>query len=157
MIGNYKLQITNYKAFTLIELLVVISIIGILVGLSIFGLQGARESARDGTRKSDLELIRSGLELYKSDCNSYPIGSGNPSTVFTGGVLRGTGANPSCAVANIYIAAVPADPSPSRNYRYWSDGVIYEICAATEGGTTTVTCGGSSSCGSTCNHKVTNP
>ena len=61
-----------YKAFTLIELLVVISIIGILIAISIFGLSGARESARDARRKSDLELIRSGLELYKADCNTYP-------------------------------------------------------------------------------------
>ena len=60
------------KGFTLIELLVVISIIGILIAVSIFGLSGARESARDARRKSDLELIRSGLELYRADCNAYP-------------------------------------------------------------------------------------
>jgi prepilin-type N-terminal cleavage/methylation domain-containing protein len=63
------------KAFTLIELLVVISIIGILTGLSIFGLQGAREASRDATRKAALEQIRSGLEIYKADCDSYPIGN----------------------------------------------------------------------------------
>ncbi|MCK4588676.1 prepilin-type N-terminal cleavage/methylation domain-containing protein, partial [Candidatus Woesebacteria bacterium] len=60
------------KGFTLIELLVVISIIGILLALSIFGLQGARKSARDSKRKADIELIRSGIEIYKADCNVYP-------------------------------------------------------------------------------------
>ena len=61
------------KGFTLIELLVVLSIIGVLVGLSIFGLRSARESSRDGTRKADLELIRSGVEIYKADCDNYPL------------------------------------------------------------------------------------
>ena len=51
--------------FTLIELLVTISIIGILIGLSVFGLQGARQSARDAKRKADLDMrlrqVMSGL------------------------------------------------------------------------------------------------
>lgn len=143
----------NKKGFTLIELLVVISIIGILMGLSIFGLKGARESARDAQRKSDLELVRSGLELYKSDCNDYPSGSSLPSP------LTGDDSVPSCSASNTYIQSVPTDPnSPSREYLYYSDGNIYEICASLEQGTGTVSCGSSSTCGNeTCNYKVTNP
>ena len=59
-------------AFTMIELLVVISIIGIVVALSFFGIQNTRASSRDAKRKSDLETIRSVLELYKADCKEYP-------------------------------------------------------------------------------------
>lgn len=58
--------------FTLIETLVVITIIGIILALSTFGLQGARKATRDAQRKSDLEAIRSALELYKSDNGQYP-------------------------------------------------------------------------------------
>lgn len=136
------------KGFTLIELLVVISIIGILLALSIFGLQGARESARDSKRKADLELIRSGIEIYKADCNAYPSSLGTS--------LMGSGSPSSCD--GTYIAKVPEDQlSPTRSYRYWSDGTTYEICTSLEDGSGTETCGGSSNCGLTCNYKVRNP
>lgn len=163
-----KWEMTNDKwqiqrAFTLIELLVVISIIGILMGLSIFGLQGARQASRDSKRKADLESLRSGIEIYKSDCNKYPVSAGgDPSTVF-GATLNGSGTPTSCAVANTYIAKIPQDPIyPNKNYRYASpDGLTYEICASLEQNVSapSVTCGGSSNCGSsgTCNYKVTNP
>jgi prepilin-type N-terminal cleavage/methylation domain-containing protein len=151
------------SGFTLIELLVVISIIGVLIAISAFGLQGARETSRDSTRKTDTELIRSGIEIYKSDCNGYPVGSGNPSTVLaTGGsALMGDGSTTSCSLGNTYISQIPNDPTfPNRNYLYYSDGTVYEICVSLEqvqsGGS--VTCGSSSSCGSSaCNYKVTNP
>lgn len=149
------------KGFTLIELLVSISIIGILIGLSIFGLQGARESSRDAKRKSDLEQIRSGIEIYKSDCQKYPSGSGHASSVLpnSGNSLLGDDSTTSCLSSNTYISQVPADPlDPNRVYLYSSSGTTYEICAALEQGTGSVTCGGSSSCGNAaCNYKVTNP
>ncbi len=140
------------KGFTLIELLVVISIIGVLIGLSIFGLQGAREASRDGRRKADLEAIRSGIEIYKSDCSKYPASL--PAT------LVGDNSSTSCLSTNTYISQLPIDPtSPERDYRYSSvDGVTYELCAALEQGSGSVSCGGSSSCGgAACNYKVTNP
>lgn len=151
------IKITNNQksiiksGFTLIELLVVISIIGVLVAVSIFGLNGARESARDARRKSDLELIRSGLEMYKADCNNYPASLST--------TLVGTGSPTSCAVSNTYISAVPVDPiSASRSYRYSTTASGYQICASLEQqGLSTVTCGGSSNCGTTCNYKITNP
>lgn len=159
---NTKTKFINKNGFTLIELLVVVSIIGILVGLSVFGIQGAREVARDSKRKTDLELIKSGIEIYKSDCNGYPVGNGDPSVVLdsSGQGLIGNGLSASCAITNTYISQLPLDPSfPNRNYRYFSDGTTYEICASLEQSKAgAVTCGGSSNCGSsTCNYKVVNP
>lgn len=152
MLKNKKL---NYGegAFTLIELLVVISIIGILIALSIFGLTGARESSRDARRKADIELIRSGIELYKADCNTYPV------ALTFGASLVGNGSLSSCSSSNTYISEIPIDPIPSaRDYRYSGTTTTYEICTALENGSGTVSCGGSSNCGSvTCNYKVTNP
>ena len=144
------------KGFTLVELLVVLTVIAVLVTISVFGLQGARESARDSRRKSDLETIRSGLEIYRADCDAYP------SSITFGGSLRGTVANPSaaCSTSNTYIAEIPQDPQdPSRAYRYARTSTItYELCAALEQGSGSVSCGGSSSCGSkTCNYKVVSP
>lgn len=153
------------KGFTLIELLVVISIIGILIGLSVFGLQGARESSRDAKRKTDLELIRSGLEIYKSDCDTYPAALGD-----AGSALTGTGPDGSpCSTKTTYITALPADPVSSSDYAYTAtspdDNVTYTkyyLCAALEQTPSPTsnpdTLGNCGSCGlSACNYVVTNP
>lgn len=148
---------TSIKSgFTLIELLVVISIIAILVGISIFGLNGARLSSRDARRKSDLELIRSGLELYKADCNSYPAAA--PAA---GANLVGTGVPTSCAASNVYITGFPADPVPaSRSYRYTYTAATgtFTLCAALENAPSpAMDVTGCGSCTAACNYKVTNP
>lgn len=71
---NHKLQTTNRKfsGFTLIELLIVIAIIGLLTSVGIvIGLKYPK-MARDAQRKSDLNLIKKNLEIYKSDTKRYP-------------------------------------------------------------------------------------
>lgn len=144
--------------FSLIELLVVISIIGVLVAMSIFGLSGARASARDAKRKADLEQVRSGIEIYKSDCNFYPTSARLVLT--SAGSLVGDGSTTSCLAANTYLTK-PLDPNtPTADYRYSApaSASTYELCAYLEGGGATVTCGGSSACGTkTCNYKVIQP
>lgn len=139
--------------FTLIELLVVISIIGILIGLSIVGLQAARAGARDARRKSDLEQIRSSIEIYKADCGVYPASLPAAGTPLTG-ILA------SCSPpGSTYISAMPGDPTPaSRNYAYNRlTTSTYTLCASLEQGSagTVTNCG---SCGSfSCTYRVTNP
>lgn len=59
--------------YTLIELLIVVAIIGILASIGLISLNGARESARDSRRMSDLSQIRLGLALYFADHEAYPI------------------------------------------------------------------------------------
>ncbi len=137
----------KYSAFTLIELLVVISIMGILLALSVFGMQEARKSARDGKRKADLEQIRSAIEMYKADCGKYPL----TAQVSFGSPLVG-----SCPSPNTYSSLIPKDSmDPARSYSYSSDGITYTLCASLEQGGTSVTCG--SNCGAGCNYKIINP
>ena len=138
---------TLRRGFTLIELLVVITIVGILIGLSVFGLAGSRESSRDAKRKADLELIRSGIEIYKSDCNVYPTDA----EVVTDTVLEGTGSPASCAVANIYIQKVPGDPDGGDYCYNRVTTVTFDLCAKLESLAAGTLCG----CGA--NYKVTNP
>ena len=156
LFNMYKKAFTlmRSKGFTLIELLVVISIIGVLVAVSIFGLSGARESSRDARRKSDLEMIRAGLELYRSDCNAYPA-----TQTAVGGNLVGITPPTSCAATNKYITGYPGDPIPAtRTYKYTSVGTSYILCAALENAPSpAMDVAGCGSCTTTCNYKIINP
>lgn len=132
------------QGFTLIELLVVMAIIGVLVSLALVSYQSARKSARDGKRKSDLEQIRSALEMYKSDSDTsiYPA-TGTWETDLDG-----------------YIA-IPEDPLSTSNYAYSATGSNYSLCAYLElgGDAADVISCSSLNCGATtaCNYYTTSP
>jgi type II secretion system protein G len=140
------------RGFTLIELLIVITIIGVLSVLFINTSTTNLKRGRDARRKSDLESIRAAIETYRSDCNSYPA------SLSFGGSLSGDGSTVNCPSTNVYMSKIPQDPTVGRSYLYYSSGITYQLCASLETGTGSVTCGGSSSCGSgTCNYQVVNP
>lgn len=143
------------RGFTLIELLVSISILAILFALSAAAFQGSKQSARDSTRRSNLEQIRSGLEIYRTDCDNYPAAT---YTTNWPAQINGDGSTSACATSNTYLVP-PADPiSVKYYYRYFSDGTTYELCAYLENGSGTEVCGGLTVCGdANCNYKVTNP
>lgn len=61
------------KGFTLIELVIVISIIAILSTMAFFGFSKAQASARDASRSQSMNGVRSALERYYADNNSYPV------------------------------------------------------------------------------------
>ena len=145
-------KMKNMRGFTLIELLVVIAIIGILIGISLVALQGARAAGRDARRKGDLEQIRSALEIYRSDCALYPN---------TGTIPFGLGPLvASCPTASTYMNLAPQDPqTPTRIYHYRRiTNTTYELCARLENGGVPGSCPGSN-CGGgqVCNYLVRNP
>lgn len=100
--------------FTLLELLIVIVIIGILAVLIIPNLVSGPQRARDAQRKSDLRNIKTALETYYNDNNSYPTAGGVscvPNAAGCLGTVLTAGTTP-------YMKVVPNDPKGGQNYAY---------------------------------------
>ncbi len=101
------------KGFTLIELLVAIAIIGILTSIGLVSLRGARASARDARRISDLAQLRLGLALYQTTFNQYPApvtaGGDGPDTSIgpSDGMIFSETNNPLCPG---YLSSTFVDP-----------------------------------------------
>jgi general secretion pathway protein G len=112
--------------FTLMELLISISIIGILVAIGIVSFATVNRQSRDTKRKSDIEQVRSALEMYRADNGNYPS---------TGG---GSYVDVSTLAADLepdYIANLPSDPLATQAYMYiatnGSGGTYYGYCIST--------------------------
>ncbi len=135
------------KGFTLVEILVVMTIIAVLIGVGLVSYQGARKSSRDAKRKADLEQIRSALEIYRTDCKTYP----NPITQLS---------DESSCNGSIYMAEVPGDPGSCRYVYTRSSANTYTLCAQLEiPSSVVVDINGCGSCGTgcACNYKTINP
>lgn len=138
------------NGFTLLELIIVMAIIAILTAVGIFALNNARLNGRDAKRKADLEQVRSALELYKSDCNSYPAS-----------ITFGSALTSSCPGSSVtYSPKLPTDSTSGRQYSYNPVGTpptTYTLCSSLEGISAGVPSGCTASCGTACNYAVTNP
>lgn len=88
--------------FTLIELLVVATIISLLSGIGLVSYSQFVKKSRDERRKADLNNIRSALEMYRSDRDSYPTN-----------LTKLTTSTPK------YLEKIPEDP---KGYDY-----VYEV------------------------------
>ena len=127
----------NRNGFTFVELLVVTTIIILLSSIAVVSYQSANKKSRDNKRKSDLEQIRTALEMYRSDQGGYPTAL----SILTPNFLQ----------------QIPTDPKGYSYYYSRPTATTYNLCAYLESDTSG-NCGGAS-CGSgiTCNYKVTQP
>ena len=70
------------RGFTLVEILIVVIILGILAAIVIPQFTSASEDARKNSVTSQLQTIRSQVELYKlQHRDKFPTADGNPGTI----------------------------------------------------------------------------
>lgn len=151
------------NGFTLIEILVVATIIAVLSVIGVASYTSINQRSRNAKRKSDLEQVRSALEMYRADKGYYP-GSSTGFIKLT--VLdNGSGSGP---LIPIYMPSVPMDPKSTPqttiDYFYSPLGTVapfysYCICAKLENQVGTVsTCGaGVTIPAASCNYGLKNP
>ncbi|MBU1326711.1 prepilin-type N-terminal cleavage/methylation domain-containing protein [Patescibacteria group bacterium] len=147
------LQSKRKKGFTLIELLVVVTIITVLVTIGIVAYSSINKRSRDAKRKSDLEQVRSALEMFRSDFGYYPdTGLGNWTLT----------SDLSTVLVATYMPAIPGDPS-TGTYKYKptaKSGTSYYgycICGNLETGGGTNLCSSVTTLPIDCNYGLKSP
>jgi general secretion pathway protein G len=95
----------NSRGFTLIEILVAASIIAVLSVVGVTSYTSINKRSRDAKRKSDVEQVRSALEMYRADNGSYPGSS--TSFIALSSLDAGDGTGP---LVTAYMPSIPTDP-----------------------------------------------
>lgn len=145
---------THNRGYTLIELLVAATLLAVLSVVGVVAYTNINERSRDTKRTSDIEQLRSALEIYRSDNGYYPNANpgswGNISNLGTALVTGG------------YMPALPSDPRSSQSYYYIATNLVngqyygYCLCAMQETlSASQNTCG--TALPAECNYGVKNP
>lgn len=101
------------KGFTLVEILIVVVILGILAAIVIPQFSNASTDAKENALKSNLQTIRSQIELYKIQHNDTLPPGGSFEDVMTqttdaSGATTGSDYGP-------YLKSIPSNPFNNSN------------------------------------------
>jgi general secretion pathway protein G len=105
------------SGFTLVEILIVVIILGILAAIVIPQFTNATTQARDSSLKSDLQTVRSQIELYKVQHSDALPGAGSATfaQAMTGktDIYGATSTDPNAY--GPYLQQIPANPYSSTS------------------------------------------
>ena len=122
------------KGFTKLELLIAVAILGVVVAISAFIVNGSRAVQRDAKRVSDVTVLRSGLSQYWLRNASYPelenvsLGSADSGILgmTTEGFVGGGGGG------SVILEFIPTGPKNNEFYLYSGSQNGYSIQFTTE-------------------------
>ena len=154
---------SNSAGFTLMEILVAATIVAVLSVIGVVSYASVNKRSRDAKRKSDLEQVRSALEMYRADNSVYP-GLAEGFIALTS-LDTGDGSGP---LVPTYLPAIPMDPKSSVDTPvtyFYSPLKIgtgtkfynYCVCGFLESETVSSTCGTSVTLPPACNYGLKNP
>jgi len=106
-------------AFTLIELLITVAVIAILAAIAVPNFLEAQTRSKVARAKADMRTLKTALEAYAVDNNSYPLNAGG---------IGLTGALLNLTQPIVYITSLPKDPFvQDALYFYFAGGSITNI------------------------------
>lgn len=131
-------SIRSRSGFTILEALIVLAVFGLLATIAVYSLNTARARTRDAQRLSDVSVLRSALNQYYLENNTFPLSSGvllgQPGTktdVFTGSGFAAGGE----AQGRTYLERVPVGPKANEFYKYHGGANGYALRFQTESDT----------------------
>ncbi len=104
------------KGFTFIELLVSVTIMAVLMAAAIVSYSNTNLRSRDAKRKADLEVIRSALEICRSNYSEYPSSIASNITCTQSGV----------PTSMKTLESTPVDPKDDTPYVYTPGATVTE-------------------------------
>ena len=132
------------------ELLIVMSIIAIITAIGLVSYAPINRRSRDAKRKSDLEQVRSALEMYRTDNGQYPLG-----TLGAFQTLQYAELHLDTLLVPTYLPSLPSDPKGTKYYYYANivSGNFYSycLCAGVENAAE-----GKNDCGRAASQAITN-
>lgn len=99
----------NKQGFTLIELLIVVAIIGILAAIAVPNFLNAQVRAKTARAQADMKNLKTALESYQLDYNSFPTARQNAITKESGQIALNRRFFPLTTPVS-YMSAIPSDP-----------------------------------------------
>lgn len=114
-----------YSGFTLIELLIVIAIIGILASVVLVSLNEARLKARDAKRKTQIQSIKTALQVYYSAHGVFPPAGG--CAYGTNCYVYSTNSQPWIPAlgTELGVTSLPVDPVNSGGTPWGASGLTF--------------------------------
>lgn len=110
------IQGVRHRGFTLIELMVVVVILGILAAVVVPRVMDRPDQARISAAKTNINAIRSALDMYKLDNHVYPSTDQGLQAL-----VQRPGSNPVPPNWNRYMEKLPDDPW-GKPYMYLQPG-----------------------------------